>query len=328
MGRLEDSTICFIGLDVSSTDGWAAIGSAKPRRFLLSQKGAQELLAWAGKQQPDAAFRVVMEHTGVYSLAWKKHLNDLGVECALCNPARIRQFAQGMGFRSKTDKADAAAILLYAQLNKPVPSRDIPQIQRDLGLLLRQRRRISKQVVVLKNQLHALKQVPDSQTLLEPSLRELMQTLAACQRKLESRIREIIAADSDLREAYALLRSIPGIGKVNAALLCSQLDTIRDCKPKQLTALAGLAPSHKQSGNTRGKSHIDRQGRPELRRCLYMAGLRAARDCPPLIKVKQRLLANGKPGKLMQVAVARHLLLLAQDVVIRRTPFYLEKPAA
>ena len=86
-------------------------------------------------------------------------------------------------------------------------------------------------------------------------------------------------------------------------------------------ALAGLAPFDDDSGRHRGQRHIA-GGRARLRRSLYAAALPAACHWNPALKaLYARLIDAGKPHKLALVACARKLLIYANTVVTRGTPW-------
>ena len=91
---------------------------------------------------------------------------------------------------------------------------------------------------------------------------------------------------------------------------------------KELTAHAGLAPSHKQSGiSVRGKSSIAKMGNKRLRKTLFMPSLVAIRHNPIIKKQYQNLLDKGKPKMLALVACMRKLLIMIQAILVKNTPF-------
>jgi transposase len=307
--------VVFVGIDVSSRDCWAAIEGPKPRRFKFDAASAAALAAWIRQQHPGARLRAVLEHTGVYSMAWAVLLKAQGMECALCNPAKVHFHAIAGGRRSKTDKADACSILAFALHYRPAATVEAPPAQRQLDLLVKQRDSIIKQRVALQNQLTALAFIPESLALVQQEFAQVIAALKQAEASLTDKMAVVLEQDDQLREASRLLRQMPGVGPVASANLCAMLDKILDCSPKQLTALCGLAPAHRQSGTSQRPSHIDKQGRARIRKSLYMAGLAASRCNPACIAVKQRLKARAKPGKVVIIAVARHLLLMAQKLL-------------
>jgi transposase len=85
--------------------------------------------------------------------------------------------------------------------------------------------------------------------------------------------------------------------------------------------MAGLAPFDNDSGKHNGDRHIA-GGRARLRRSLYAAALPAAFRWNPALKaLYARLIARGKCHKSALVACARKLLIFANTVVQRGTPW-------
>lgn len=90
---------------------------------------------------------------------------------------------------------------------------------------------------------------------------------------------------------------------------------------EEAAALAGLAPFDDDSGTHKGQRHIA-GGRGRLRRSLYAAALPAAfRWNKALMELYARLTANGKAHNVAFIACARKLLIYANTVVQRGTPW-------
>ncbi len=95
---------------------------------------------------------------------------------------------------------------------------------------------------------------------------------------------------------------------------------------EKAAALAGLAPFDDDSGKHKGQRHIA-GGRGRLRRSLFVAALPAAfRWNDALGVLYRRLIAAGKPHNLALVACARKLLIYANTVVQRGTPWRQSAP--
>jgi transposase len=90
---------------------------------------------------------------------------------------------------------------------------------------------------------------------------------------------------------------------------------------EEVAALAGLAPYDDDSGKRIGHRHI-KGGRTRLRGSVYAASFAAAFHWNPQLKTFYlRLRANGKTHKIALVACARKLLIFANTVVARGTPW-------
>jgi transposase len=105
--------------------------------------------------------------------------------------------------------------------------------------------------------------------------------LAAQVTAVQARIAAIEAALTPLAErlpAYALLRTIPGVGPTVAAILLAEIGDIGwYTQFSQLRKLAGLDIVRVQSGQYAGQARISKCGRGLLRWALYHAALGMAR---------------------------------------------------
>jgi transposase len=89
---------------------------------------------------------------------------------------------------------------------------------------------------------------------------------------------------------------------------------------REVSALVGLAPINRDSGEMRGKRCIF-GGRPQVRKVLFMAALVATRWNPVIKVFYERLLATGKPKKLAITACARKLLTILNAMARTGKPF-------
>jgi transposase len=142
-----------------------------------------------------------------------------------------------------------------------------------------------------------------------------------------ARIAKALRAHHDLARRLELVVSIPGIGERTALAIVVRMPELGRVSREEAAALAGLAPFDDDSGTRNGQRHIA-GGRGRLRRSLFSAALPAAfRWNRQVATFYQRLIANGKPHNLALIACARKLLVFANAVVQRGTP-WIEKPAA
>ena len=128
--------------------------------------------------------------------------------------------------------------------------------------------------------------------------------------EIEADISALIKAEPEISHDAQLMRSLPGVGPVASMQLIAQMPELGHVGPKQVAALAGLAPFNVDSGAYRGKRKIA-GGRKRVRDALYMAALNAdppRRSLQGLLRTKLR--QAGKPAKLALIAVARKLLII------------------
>lgn len=143
---------------------------------------------------------------------------------------------------------------------------------------------------------------------------ELIEEARALERSVKEREREITAAVR-ADPLAARLMSAPGIGPINAAQLAARIVEPGDfARARALPAYIGLVPRLIASGKTRRLGPITKHGPGDLRKGLVLSGhviASAALRCPdkhdPLYDFARRLIAKGKPRKVVAVAVAGKL---------------------
>ena len=260
---------------------------------------------------------VVFEATGVYDRALAEALREAGIRYARVNPARARDFARANGRRAKTDAIDARMLAAFARAMVPAVDRP-PEPARNILAFFAKRR---DQLVHMRAQEKNRRSEATDRTMIEGIMRHL-DFLTGRIKAIEAEIKSAIEAEPEISEQARLLRSAPGIGPVACMQLIAQMPELGRDGPKQVAALAGLAPLNVDSGSYRGKRAIC-GGRKRVRDALYMAALNAVRRDRTLKAFYQKLRNVGKPAKLALIAVARKLLTIL-NAMIRDQKTYLQ----
>ncbi|UNK17023.1 IS110 family transposase [Paenibacillus sp. N3/727] len=129
--------------------------------------------------------------------------------------------------------------------------------------------------------------------------------------------------------AYHLLRSIPGVGPITAAMIHAEIGDIkRFPSVKQLTAFAGLDSSVYESGTFKAnQNRISKRGSAYLRTALYQATvggiskqIHGPRN-PILWQYYQQKRLEGKPSKVAIVATSNKLLRMIYGILSNDAPF-------
>jgi transposase len=167
---------------------------------------------------------------------------------------------------------------------------------------------LDKQITALKNQLEALSRMPVVEPEVLKSVKRLIGQLEKEKNQLEKKAQHLVK--ENYAESYKALTSIPGIGPKAATLLIIITGNFSRFEHyKQLVAYVGLSPRVFQSGTSvKGKGHICKMGASRIRRVLYMCTWSAKKANSHCKDVYQRLLAKGKPEKVIKIALANKLL--------------------
>jgi transposase len=263
---------------------------------------------------------VVFEATGVYDLELREALRQAGVRFARINPARARDFARASGQLAKTDPIDARMLAAFARAMKPATEQVATPARNALARLAKRR----DQLVSMRAQEKNRRSEAEDRAMAE-RIGRLIGILDDEIAEIEAEISALIKAEQEIAEDAQLMRSLPGIGPVACMQLLAQMPELGRVGPKQVAALAGLAPFNVDSGAYRGKRKIG-GGRKRVRDALYMAALNAVRRADPFKAFYTRLRGAGKPAKLALIAVARKLLTVLNAMMRDRKPYMINSP--
>ena len=135
----------------------------------------------------------------------------------------------------------------------------------------------------------------------------------------------LIARDGELNRRLDLLVSIKGVGERTALAFVIRLPELGSASREEIAALAGVAPYDHDSGKRHGRRYVE-GGRKRLRKSLFMSAFAATSFNPDLRNHYRRLRQAGKPHLLAVIAVARKLVVLANTIVARGTPWTPQHP--
>jgi transposase len=259
--------------------------------------------------------RVGVEATGGYERDVVEHLRKEGFSVVVWQPIQVRAFGQFTLRRAKNDRIDAALIAACtAQLTtlRDPPDPRLPPFAEQLTFI----EQIEEDVARIKVRLEHVRDHRLRRTMLADMAR-LKQRRVTMLAKLVTAARR----HDDLARRLDLLTSIDGIARRTALALLVRMPELGRLSREQAASLAGLAPFTRDSGQRKGERHIS-GGRTRLRTSLYAAAFPAAfRWNRQLVALYQRLTVAGKPHKVALVACARKLLIFANTVLARGTPW-------
>lgn len=306
----------YVGIDVSKAYLDIAIdGPAQLFRITNDEAGLKNLM----KMLPtDKKTLVVLEATGGYERFCVKALQKKGFSTAVVNAKRVRDFAKAAGVLAKTDKIDAQIIKKYGETFNPMAQIMLSDSKEDLEENRRRRKQLIKMLTMEKQHLSQAnnkgkKRIEKHIALLEKQLN-----------KIDAELKEAVKEEPELREKFELLEGICGIGKVTAAELIVGLPELGQLSPKEIAALAGVAPYNSDSGTKKGKRAVW-GGRASIRSALYMAALSARKYNPAIQVFYDRLIAKGKAKKVALVACMRKLVIIANAILRDKIEWYPSK---
>jgi transposase len=253
---------------------------------------------------------IVLEATGGYEKAVVSALVEAELPVTIVTPLWVRYFAKSSGTLAKTDKIDAKMLVRYGRANLPPVVIKRSEEQERLSELMTRRSQVSLALITEKNHLENV-----TSEVVKKSIQKTILFLKQEIKELEAEIDEIVKSYPTLKNNEQIISSIPGAGKITAAILLADLPELGTLDHKKIAALVGVAPFNRDSGNNRGKRRI-KGGRRSVRKVLFMAALAAIKWNPVIKEFYERLLAGGKVKKVAIVA-CMHKLLTIMNAMIR-----------
>lgn len=314
------------GLDVGAKTLTLAIRkdgkTLKPRDFANAPSGHAGLIQALRQAK---VTHMCIEATGVYHLDVAVALHDAGgFQVMVVNPKAARRFAEAMMSRTKTDPVDAALLAEFAERMPFVawvrPADEVLALRafgRYLSSLTQHRSQ-------LKNQLHAWQHASATPDAIVKAVSGQIQDLDIQIELIRAQALQLILCHPALYQAYALLVSVTGIAQASAIALLGELLVLPEgMTARQWVAMAGLDPSHHQSGDSVNKKpRLSKAGNRYLRSALYMPALSATRHDPHLRGFYLHLIEHRGLKKLQAVcAVMRKLLTALHAMLTTGTAF-------
>jgi transposase len=309
----------FVGIDISAQRlDVDTLPASQPFSKPHTEEGIASLVQHLKPLNPQI---VLLEATGGYEIPVAYALYEAGLPVVIMNPKVLRHFAKAIGRLAKTDKLDAQVLALYAQRIQP-PVRPLQdQEQLELANLLARRRQLQAMIVMEENRRRTC--TPRVRGNIDRSLAHLRQLLKDLDREIHDSIRRTPL----WHENSEILQSFTGVGPKVSASLIADMPELGTLTRGKASALAGLAPMNRDSGQFRGKRMIQ-GGRPAVRQALYMAALVASRHNPVIKEFYQRLRLAGKPAKVALTACMRKLLVILNAMLKNRTYWNPQLPLA
>jgi transposase len=266
--------------------------------------------------------RAVVESTGGwYWLA--DALEPLGVELILAHATRLKAISAA---KVKTDQVDSDVLALLLRADLIPVAHMIRADQRGPRDLMRARLRLVEKRVSAQNSVDRLLEKFNVQSIAE--LDDLYQLQAGCHTAqiqlleeqittLERALHPHLIPNEDVQR----LLWIPGIGKVNAFTLYTEIDGItRFPSDRQFFSYSRLVPGADNSGGRTRHRSGSKAGNRYLKLAFSHAGIRAVQYHPE-IRAFFKAKARRKPIRIARTLVALELARIVYHVLTKQEDF-------
>jgi transposase len=262
-------------------------------------------------------------------------------QVVLAHPHKTRLIADA---QIKTDRLDAKALATLLRGNLVARVHVPPRDARQRKLLLRQRLQLARLRTLVRNRIHVivdrqhhlkLPQCSDlfgvkglsalRQAILSEQDRQLLDGELALHDLMQSQIKALekrIEKDNKENSMTRRLQSMPGLGKILAAVMASEIDTIeRFPSTEKLCAYAGLVPTTHASGGKVSHGKLLPWCNKWLRWALVEAAWVAIGCSPYFGDLYKQHRARGKKANTAIMIVARRMCQIAWSMLKKDRDF-------
>ena len=206
---------------------------AAARSFDNDKCGRRALRNWALRE---GAGRAALEPTGRFHRALHQCLADAGIEVVVVNPRRTRNFARSIGKEAKNDLTDAEVLAVFARLQLGEASEPKAETLQQLADLVGARRNLVDCRDALRKAHGEF--CEDAANRMNRSIATIVEEIAGLDTAIAARMR----SDEGLKRRSEIIRSVPGLRAVTAAVLCAEMPELGAVGHPQAAALVGVAP--------------------------------------------------------------------------------------
>ncbi len=306
----------FTGIDVSKDK--VDIFCTETSTY-ISVKNSRADIKKAMKDMDRENTLVILENTGGYENVCIDTLQRIGYKIHRANNNKVKNFIRYRGIKAKTDRIDAEALVDYGKFTYNNTEEDIDIYEAPT----------ENQEKVRENALFIdkLKQVRASMknrikspgcTEIKDSAERIVDFLDGEIEQLEKESLEIIREDREMSEKCKLLTQYNGVGAVTAQQLIAFLPELGKLSAKAISALAGLAPYAKDSGNMRGYRTTKGNGRPSIKKALFLPTQTAVRFNKKLSDFYEKKIKEGKRPMVAITACMRKMLVQLNSIIKKR----------
>lgn len=301
----------YIGIDVSkdTLDLYHEISGKGFHCVIANKKASIEgFCETLGTKYPEQSVQFVLEATGTYSDVVIHTLTGQNLAFSVISPEKSRGFMNSENLTNITDKQCAKMLCKFGSQKKP-PTYQMPtEAEMHLKQLISTLDDLKKDLRRIENQQHAQLQLvncsPQIVAIREAQISETKKHIQS----IEAEINKL--SQANFEAMITNIETIACVGKTTATAIVIATQGLQNCdSAKSLAKFIGLCPNQGDSGTSvRKQSHIPKSGITSIKNLLFNCA-RSALRCNPLLKAFfDKLVKNGKNGKVALTAVMHKLV--------------------
>jgi len=321
---MDFKLVAGIDLSKSSFDVFLKC-TGKGSSFSNDIKGFKAMWIWLHGQGVDfTKLKFAIEHSGRYGLKLCQFLQQRSCWFTLVSGLAIKR---SLGLqRGKTDPIDAKRIAEYGSLflNKLRASQLPDKAILELKALRSTEQGLVQGRATEKARVKEYTSTKAGDVKLSIEVHQYMIKQFTKQiKKVQSRIKQLIASHQPLKQNFKLLMSISGIGEKTALLLLTVTDNFtRFNSARKFACYSGIAPFPYQSGTSvKGRTKVSHLANKEVKKLLYMCAMSSIQHDEEIKQFYHRKTNEAKHPLSVINAIKNKLVQRVFAVIKRQTPY-------
>ena len=254
---------------------------------------------------------VGMEATNTYHLLMADMCYEAGMWVYVVNPRVTRHYREVRSLRGHTDRMDALTLASFIEREHEQLRPYEPQSadQRRLKTLIKRRSKLVAVKVQIEQSMRDVKEVR----------RELKAVIERLERLIK-RIETLVEVQLEGNEDRERIAGIAGVGRIVSAALVSDLQVADFRSADSFVAFYGLDPRPNDSGKSKGRRKLSKQGQKQGRMLLYNAAMSAV-TTKVWKATYQACLDRGLSKIQALIVIARKIARAAWSIYTHKTTF-------
>lgn len=299
----------------------------KSEHFIVENttKGIKTMISYLKKKKIDLTKTLFcFENTGVYTYPLSINLSEFALDYWIVPAIEIKR-SKGIT-RGKNDKTDAKDIAWYSIRNidklklSSIAEKEIQQLK----LLFTEREKVMKTLLIFGTTKENKDFISNDVFKVVSNINaKTIKDLKASLKKLETKMKEIIKSNSELKQQYDLIKSVPGVGDQSALyfIIATKGFTAFD-NSRKFACYAGTAPFEYSSGSSvRGGTKVNHMADKKMKSLLQMGALAAIKHDQQLKEYYNKKKNEGKNSMLVLNNIRCKIIDRVFSVINRKTPY-------
>lgn len=316
-----------VGLDIASKkidicisviNSNQSVKVVSSKSFLNTLNGFKDMESWIIKnhKEKDVQLVLCMEATGVYHENCALYFHERNYKISIILANKAKHYLISLGLKSKNDSIDAKGLSKMGAEQCLELWQPMGRFFYVLRQYTRQYENLQEQKTVFNNQLHALEHSMFKNKAMIKQQKDTLKLFDKQLKELEKLMNTLIDSDQVIKQRFANVCKIKGIGMLTAATILAETNGFELFKNyKQLVSYAGFDVVERESGMSKGKTKISKKGNSHIRRVLFMPAFTAVKHKEkPVVDLYNRTIEKHGIKMKSYVAVQKKLLVLIYHI--------------